>query len=260
MGTLKRFGTVPPELKRFFEENPSPALAFSGGADSTYLFYAALACGADVTAYFVKTQFQPLFELRNAVRTSEWLGQDIEVISLDALEYPVIRSNPADRCYYCKKHIFGTILAHAKKDGKGIVMDATNASDDPADRPGMKALTELGIASPLRLAGITKPEVRRLSEEAGLWTWNLPSNSCLATRIPAGTEITDQELCIVEEIEDKLHELGFREIRARSHGNKVILEITGNERDLLNERREDVETILRTHYSEIGFGTRDAKP
>ncbi len=257
---MKQFGTVPPELKGFFEKNPSPALAFSGGADSSYLFYAALACGADVTAYFVKTQFQPLFELRNAIKTSEWLGHDIEVISLNALEDPTIRSNPADRCYHCKKHIFGTILAHAKKDGKGIVIDATNASDDPTDRPGMKALAELGVVSPLRLAGITKPEVRCLSREAGLWTWNLPSNSCLATRIPTDTEITNQELSVVEETEDKLHELGFEEIRARSHGNKVRLEVTENEQDLLNERKNDVEKILQTHYSKIEFGTRNAKP
>lgn len=171
----------------------------------------------------------------------------------------MVRSNPADRCYHCKKHIFGTILAHAKKDGKELVMDATNSSDDPSDRPGMKALAEMGVVSPLRLCGISKPDVRRLSKEAGLWTWNLPSNSCLATRIPFGTELTDECLCTVEETENMLHELGFHEIRARSLGIKVRLEVTDEEQDLLNDRRKEVENILLAHYSEIEFGKRSAK-
>lgn len=257
---MRQFGSVPSELRKFFEENPSPALAFSGGADSSYLFYAAVACGADVTAYFVKTQFQPLFELRNAVRTAEWLGQDIEVIQVDALEDPAVRSNPADRCYHCKKNIFSSILAHTRSDGKDTVIDATNSSDDPSDRPGMRALDELGIVSPLRLCGITKPEIRRLSKEAGLWTWNLPSNSCLATRIPADTELTEEGLYTVEETEDRIRELGFREIRARSVGNMVRLEVTDEEQNLLNDRKKEVQNILLAHYSEIEFGRRNARP
>ena len=257
---MRQVGPVPSELRKFFEDNPSPALAFSGGADSSYLFYAAVACGADVTAYFVKTQFQPLFELRNAVKTAEWLGHDIEVIHANVLSDPNVRSNPADRCYHCKKHIFSSILAHAEKDGKEVVIDATNSSDDPADRPGMKALAELGIVSPLRLCSITKPEIRRLSKEAGLWTWDLPSNSCLATRIPVNTELTEENLYEVEETEDMVRELGFREIRVRSLGKKVRLEITDDEQNLLEDRKKEVQNILLAHYSEIEFGRRNARP
>lgn len=257
---MKSTCVVPPELKRFFEDNPRPALAFSGGADSSYLFYAAVSCGADLKAYFVKTQFQPLFELHNAVRTAEWLEQGLEIINLDALEDPVIKTNPADRCYHCKKHIFGAILEHAEKDRMRLVIDATNASDDPSDRPGMKALAEMGIVSPLRLCGIDKHEVRRLSKEAGLWTWDLPSNSCLATRIPIGTEITAAELHTVEMTEDQLHGLGLRDIRVRSFGNKARLEVTDTEEEFLNEHEEEIENILLAHYSEVEYGRRVTKP
>lgn len=256
---MKPSETVPLALRKFFEEHERPALAFSGGADSSYLFYAAVTCGADVTAYFVKTQFQPQFELDDAERTAKWLGQDLTVIHANAIADPTVRANPDDRCYHCKKTVFGAISERARQDGKGFIMDATNASDDPAGRPGMKALSEMGIISPLRICGITKPQVRELSREAGLWTWDLPSNSCLATRIPTGMELTDGNLARTEEVEDLVRELGFRDIRVRTTADgRARFEVTDKERNLLADKKQNVEKILLAHYPGVEYATRKA--
>ncbi|MBR6956285.1 MAG: 7-cyano-7-deazaguanine synthase, partial [Firmicutes bacterium] len=158
------------KLVDFFAKHPKIALAFSGGVDSSYLLYAAKKAGADVKAYYAKSDFQPEFEFEDAKRLAADLDADMEVIYLDVLADPVIVSNPADRCYTCKKHIMGAIMRRTAKDGYDLIVDGTNASDDLSDRPGVKTLMELGIRSPLLEAGLTKDEIRRLSKEAGLFT------------------------------------------------------------------------------------------
>ena len=173
-------------LQDFFKQNKNVALAFSGGVDSAYLLYAATAAGCDIHAYYVKSAFQPQFELEDAKSLALELGAKMTVLELDVLSDSVITDNPANRCYHCKKKIFGTILEAAKKDGYELLIDGNNASDDASDRPGMKAVQELNVHSPLRECGMTKEKIRRLSKEAGLITWNKPAYACLATRIPAG--------------------------------------------------------------------------
>ena len=173
-------------LQDFFDRHPAVALAFSGGADSAYLLYAAKAAGAQVHAYFADTPLQPRFELSDAVSVARQLAVPLTVLPLDLLHEPSIAQNQPDRCYYCKMRIFSAIARAARKDGFTMLMDGTNASDSAADRPGMRALQELSVASPLRLAGLTKADVRRLSKEAGLFTWEKPAFACLATRIPTG--------------------------------------------------------------------------
>ena len=130
-------------LKQFFTEHPKCALAFSGGVDSAYLLYAAKKAGAEVRAYYVKAAFQPEFEFQDAIRLAEEIGADMKVLHVDVLSDDTVRKNPKDRCYYCKKQIFGNILAAAKADGFSVILDGTNASDDASDRPGMKALLEM---------------------------------------------------------------------------------------------------------------------
>ncbi len=203
------------ELKTFFKENPSVALAFSGGCDSSFLLYAALSCGADVTAYFVKTAFQPRFELEDAGRLAGELNARLNVIEADILSSDAVAANPADRCYYCKAALFGLLSQQALADGYTVLIDGTNASDDEGGRPGMRALRELGVRSPLRECGITKDEVRRLSKQAGLFTWDKPAYACLATRVPAGTAITPELLRKVEAAEEALSGMGFVDFRAR---------------------------------------------
>jgi TIGR00268 family protein len=229
------------KLKEFFENNPRVALGFSGGVDSSYLLYAALKYGAEVGAYFVKTQFQPQFELDDARRLAEELGAELKVLEHDALCHEEVVKNPENRCYYCKCAIFGMIAARAAADGFPLLVDGTNASDQEDDRPGMQALRELEVRSPLRECGITKPELRRLSKDAGLFTWNKPAYACLATRIPTGEEITAEKLQLVEKSEDALFKLGFSDLRVRLRGKNARIELS---REQLSSARACWEEIL----------------
>lgn len=250
---------VPKRLGEFFDDNRRVALAFSGGSDSSYLFYAARACGADVRAYFVKTALQPRSEMADAIRTARELDGDLCVIDRDILSDPMVASNAADRCYWCKRMIFGTIAAVAGEDGRGLVIDATNASDDPSVRPGMKALAEMGIRSPLKECQITKREVRELSRRAGLWTWDLPSNSCLATRIPTGTVLTEENLRTTEEAERAVGDLGLSDFRIRATARGAFVEVREEQKRLLESIKPRLESILLGHYGTIaGYGTRRA--
>ncbi|MDE5719128.1 MAG: ATP-dependent sacrificial sulfur transferase LarE, partial [Lachnospiraceae bacterium] len=212
------------DLSAFFTEHPKAALAFSGGVDSAYLLYAAKAAGADVRAYYVKSVFQPQFELEDAKRFCGELGAGFKILTADVLADQAVRENPADRCYHCKKMIFTTIAEAAKADGYGMLLDGTNASDEEGDRPGMRALRELRVRSPLRECGLTKEEIRRLSGEAGLFTWKKPAYACLATRIPTGEEITVEKLKSTEAAEDFLFSLGFTDFRVRRFGEAARLQ------------------------------------
>ena len=205
-------------LQQFFEQNGKAALAFSGGVDSAYLLYAAIDCGADVTAYYVKSVFQPQFEYEDALRLAESLGAKIRILQADVLSDPEVAANPANRCYYCKKRIFSMILEAAAADGYSLIMDGTNASDDAGDRPGMKALREMSVRSPLRECGLTKQMIREASREAGLFTWDKPAYACRATRIPTGMTITREMLERTERAEDHLFSLGFTDFRVRMAG------------------------------------------
>ena len=213
------------ELKEFFNQNPRCALGFSGGVDSSYLLYAALHSGAQVRPYYIRTQFQPYFEYEDALRLSESLGVPMTVIELDALSDPAVAANPADRCYHCKRRLFGTLRERALSDGYPVLIDGTNASDDAGDRPGMKALRELSVRSPLRECGLTKDEIRRLSREAGLFTWDKPAYACLATRVPTGRQLTDGLLMRVECAEKALFAQGFTDFRVRVYGEAARLQL-----------------------------------
>ena len=151
-------------LTQFWQANPKAAIAFSGGVDSAYLLYSAVQSGADVKAYYAKTAFQPAFELEDAKKLAAQLGAQMEILTLDVLSVPKVVGNPQNRCYYCKTALFSAMTAAAKKDGFTLILDGTNASDEAADRPGMQALRELSVRSPLRECGLTKKEIRRLSK------------------------------------------------------------------------------------------------
>ncbi|MBQ9720666.1 MAG: ATP-dependent sacrificial sulfur transferase LarE, partial [Oscillospiraceae bacterium] len=231
--------------------NPRPALAFSGGVDSAYLLYAAHRAGAEVRAYYVSSAFQPQFELEDAKRLAGSLSVPLTVLSVDILSNRTVTANPSDRCYHCKKAIFSAILAAAEADGHTPVLDGTNASDQVSDRPGMRALRELGVRSPLRECGLTKPEVRRLSREAGLFTWDKPAYACLATRIPTGTAITRADLARTERAERFLAGLGFTDFRVRMLGDAAKLQLPASQLSALLAQRETILPELKKDYSDV---------
>jgi len=242
-------------LREFFAANPKAAVAFSGGVDSAYLLYAAKAYGADVTAYYVKSVFQPQFELDDAHKLAEQLGAKLRIIESDVLSDRRIAENPSDRCYYCKRKIFEAITKAAHEDGYTLLLDGTNASDDASDRPGMRAIAELSVRSPLRECSLTKSEIRRLSKEAGLFTHDKPAYACLATRIPTGTEITPDKLSATEEAENYLMKLGFSDFRVRyidgTSNGAAKIQVREDQLDKVIENRESIVSELKKHYSAV---------
>jgi len=239
------------ELTDFFHEVGRAALAFSGGADSAYLLYAAVKSGIQVKAYYVKSVFQPQFELEDAGRLSKELNADLRIIEADVLSEQAVADNPPDRCYYCKKCIFAAIAREAYADGYHVLMDGTNASDDAGDRPGMKALRELSVRSPLRECGLTKDDIRRLSKEAGLFTWDKPAYACLATRIPTGTVITEADLAKTEAAEGFLASLGFTDFRIRMMGEAARIQVAEPQAGRVLERREEILEGLKKYYTAV---------
>lgn len=243
---------MPTGLFDFFKQHPKVALAFSGGVDSSYLLYAAKKAGADVQAYYVNAQFQPQFELEDAKKLAKQVKANLKIIPVDILNNEEVVLNPENRCYFCKQGIFGTILKNAQADGYTTIIDGTNASDDVNDRPGMKALQEMNVYSPLRLCGITKKQVRKYSQEAQLFTWNKPSYACLATRIPTGTAITQQRLNKVERCEDILFELGFTNFRVRLLDDKTAkIQLTAKQFSKMVDCREQVVKLFEEDFEQV---------
>ena len=238
-------------LTQFWQANPKAAIAFSGGVDSAYLLYSAVQSGADVKAYYAKTAFQPAFELEDAKKLAAQLGAQMEILTLDVLSVPKVVENPQNRCYYCKTALFSAMTAAAQADGYSLLLDGTNASDEAADRPGMQALRELSVRSPLRECGLTKKEIRRLSKEAGLFTHDKPAYACLATRIPTGDTITPGKLSRTEDAETYLHSLGLRDFRVRTLGDIARIQVPESDLETVLKNREFILSHLKKLYSGV---------
>lgn len=239
------------KLEEFFHQYKKVALAFSGGVDSAFVLYSAVKYGADVAPYFVKSQFQPEFERADARRLAAQLGVTLHELDVNVLQFDEVTANPADRCYYCKRRIMGTIRAAAAADGYDVLVDGTNASDDGGDRPGMKVLSEAHILSPLRLCGLTKEMVRQQSGEAGLFTWNKPAYACLATRVPTGETITAEKLAAVEKSEAFLFSLGFTDFRVRLRDGGALLQFTAKQQKKAKDELEAIQAELSKYFGVI---------
>ena len=239
------------KLKEFFEKYPRVALGFSGGVDSAYLLYAGKKYGADIRPYFIKTAFQPEFELRDAHRLTEELGIELTVVEYDILAETQVAQNPPNRCYYCKSALFGALKQQALKDGYEILLDGTNASDDASDRPGIKAIREMRVLSPLRECGLTKDEIRILSREAGLFTWEKPSYACLATRIPTGEPVSGELLKRIERSEDALSALGFSDFRVRVFYNAARIQLSKGQFEQAAQDRERILNVLKPYFTAV---------
>ncbi len=238
-------------IQEFFRQNPRAAMGLSGGVDSAYLLYAGLRAGGDIRPYFVKTPFQPGFELADAQRLADSLGAGLTVVETDVLACPEIAANPADRCYHCKAAIFGALREAALRDGYTLLLDGTNASDEASDRPGMRALAEMGVRSPLRECGLTKGDIRRLSREAGLFTWDKPAYACLATRLPTGERLTREMLERVEMGENALFSLGFSDFRVRVYHGAARLQLPQGQMAQALARREEILRALHPYFETV---------
>ena len=205
----------------------SVVVGFSGGVDSTFLLGCSLeALGRDrVLAATAVSETVPESQLEEAREIAASLGAEHHLLRTSELEIEGFRDNPPDRCYYCKSELYTRLKALAEERGFRAVIDGTNRDDEGDHRPGMRALEELGIRSPLREAGLGKEEIRRYSRRMDLSTWDKPAFACLSSRFPYGDEITPEKLRTVERAETCLRDLGFRQFRVRHHDRTARIEV-----------------------------------
>jgi pyridinium-3,5-biscarboxylic acid mononucleotide sulfurtransferase len=230
----------------------SAAVAFSGGVDSTFLLAAAhQALGGRAVAVTARSLSFPKRELAAACEFAAKNGIRQIIVDSEELDIEGFSQNPVNRCYLCKSELFTKIKAIAKEQGLQSVIEGANADDTGDYRPGMKAIHELGVISPLKEVGLAKDEIRALSQKMGLPTWDKPAMACLASRFPYGEEITPEKLRMVDEAEQYLLDMGIRQVRVRCHGNLARIEADEDGFAVLVERQRRGKVYQR--LKEIGF-------
>lgn len=239
-------------LKERLKSLGSLAIAFSGGIDSYFLLYAAKeALGENVLAITVNGSMYLEKEVVESKKLARVLGVKHIIIDADEFEIEGFVNNESNRCYYCKKAIFTKIKEVSKENGILFVADGTNADDINDYRPGLKALKELNIMSPLQEEGIAKKEIRELSRKLNISIWNKPSMACLASRIPYGVKINAENLKMVEKCEMYLYDYGYRGFRVRYHGDLARIEMNPNDIQKFISSTNNSELIA--YFKEVGF-------
>lgn len=240
-------------LINYLRQFEKVALAYSSGVDSNFLLYALNEAigNENILAVTINGDMNLKEELNDSKIYTNLLNIEHEVINVDIEEIENFKKNPKDRCYYCKKNIFKEIISISEKRGISTIVDGTNIDDTLDYRPGLKALDELNIISPLKELSFTKEDIRILSKNKNINTWNKPSMACLASRIPYGEEITKEKLNIVELSENYLYNLGYKDFRVRVHEKLARIELkkTDIERFITSKDYEKVER----YFKSIGF-------
>ncbi|MCX8131063.1 MAG: ATP-dependent sacrificial sulfur transferase LarE [Clostridia bacterium] len=239
-------------LKADIEKMGSLAVAFSGGVDSTFLLKVAHdVLGDKAIAVTARSSTYPEREYREAVDFAGKIGVKQIVIVSEELDIEGFSSNPVNRCYFCKKELFTKVIDVAKDNGIRYVADGSNIDDLGDYRPGMTATKELNVVSPLKQAGMTKDDIRALSKEMGLPTWDKQAFACLSSRFPYGQEITHEKLEMVDKAEQFLMDLGFRQLRVRHHGDVARIEVSAAERPKFFD--EELMDRVYENLKKIGF-------
>ena len=240
------------KLEQILEEMGNVAVAFSGGVDSALLLaVAARMYHVKLIAVTATSVSYAEHEKDDARRFAQRMGVKHRYLDFDQMSIPEFVANGPERCYYCKKAIFSAIQAYVAEEGFTNVVDGSNADDIKEYRPGEKALSELGIRSPLKEAGFSKAEIRKLSREMGLFTASKPSYACLASRIQYGEPITPEKLARIEQAEEFLTKLGFTHIRVRSYGTLARIEVEPSQIALLAQANTRNKVITR--FTELGY-------
>lgn len=230
----------------------SALVAFSGGVDSTLLAQLAQAeLGARAAAVTARSETYPEFEYEEAAALAARIGIRHMTIQTQELDLPVFRHNPPDRCYHCKKELFGKLRRMADEMGLRHLLDGVNADDVGDFRPGMRAAAELGVLSPLKEAGLTKRDIRAVSRHLGLPTWDKPSYACLASRFPYGETITSESVARVGQAEEFLRELGFTQLRVRHHGDTARIEVAPE--DVRRAAEAEIREKIVRKLKELGY-------
>ena len=230
----------------------SLAVAFSGGVDSSFLLKCAHdVLGDRVLAVTADSMFIPRAEIQSARDFCQRCGIRQKLISIDVLGTAGVKENPPDRCYHCKRGIFERMLDAAAEEGISVVAEGSNVDDEGDYRPGMRAIQELSVRSPLKEAGLNKAEIRELSRRLGLNTWDKPSMACLASRVPYGEELSCEKLQRVEQAEELLHSLGIIQCRVRCHGTLARVEVLPDDFNRIME--ESTRDMIVDTFKQYGF-------